>query len=106
MNLKPLLSMLAVTCIPATLAAQKTYSLSSPDGNLHTTVTVGDEIRLRLDAGDTPLLAPSPVAMTLEGGEVLGQNARVVRTKKRAPSIRRSPRPSTRKAGSWSVTTS
>lgn len=82
MNLKPLLLMLGLACIPATLAAQKTYSLSSPDGNLRTTVTVGDEIRLRLDAGDTPLLAPSPVAMTLEGGEVLGQNARVVRTKK------------------------
>lgn len=92
MNLKPLLLMLGLACIPATLAAQKTYSLSSPDGNLRTTVTVGDEIRLRLDAGDTPLLAPSPVAMTLEGGEVLGQNARVVRTK-RVPSIRRSPRP-------------
>lgn len=82
MNFKPLLLMLGLACIPATLAAQKTYSLSSPDGNLRTTVTVGDEIRLRLDAGDTPLLAPSPVAMTLEGGEVLGQNARVVRTKK------------------------
>ena len=82
MNLKPLLLMLGLACIPATLAAQKTYSLSSPDGNLRTTVTVGDQIRLRLDAGDTPLLAPSPVAMTLEGGEVLGQNARVVRTKK------------------------
>lgn len=105
MNLKPLLLMLGLACIPATLAAQKTYSLSSPDGNLRTTVTVGDEIRLRLDAGDTPLLAPSPVAMTLEGGEVLGQNARVS-GRKRVPSIRRSPRPSTRKTGSWSVTTS
>ena len=49
MNLKPLLLMLGLACIPATLAAQKTYSLSSPDGNLRTTVTVGDEIRLRLD---------------------------------------------------------
>lgn len=82
MNLKPLLLMLGLACIPASLAAQKTYSLSSPDGNLRTTVTVGDQIRLALDAGDTPLLAPSPVAMTLEGGEILGQNARVVRAKK------------------------
>ena len=46
MNFKPLLLMLGLACIPATLAAQKTYSLSSPDGNLRTTVTVGDEIRL------------------------------------------------------------
>ena len=82
MNLKPLLLMLGLACIPATLAAQKIYSLSSPDGNLRTTVTVGEEIRVALDAGDTPLLAPSPVSMTLEDGEVLGRNARVVRAEK------------------------
>lgn len=104
MNLKPLLLMLGLACIPATLAAQKIYSLSSPDGNLRTTVTVGEEIRVALDAGDTPLLAPSPVSMTLEDGEVLGRNA-VSSGRKRAPSIGRSPRPSTRKAGSGSVTT-
>ena len=82
MNLKPLLLMLGLACIPATHAAQKIYSLSSPDGNLRTTVTVGEEIRVALDAGDTPLLAPSPVSMTLEDGEVLGRNARVVRAEK------------------------
>ena len=90
---------------PATLAAQKIYSLSSPDGNLRTTVTVGEEIRVVLDAGDTPLLAPSPVSMTLEDGEVLGRNARVVRAEKE---LRRSVDRLAllqEKAGSGSVTT-
>ena len=54
---------------PAASAAPKSYTLSSPDGELQGSVTVGSDLRISLEADGRTVLAPSPVSMTLAGGE-------------------------------------
>jgi len=53
--------------------AQKNYTLTSPDGTLQATVATGSDLRISLSADGETLLAPSPVSMTLGGGESAGQ---------------------------------
>ncbi|KUL15016.1 MAG: Uncharacterized protein XE13_0873 [Proteiniphilum sp. 51_7] len=61
--------------------AQKQYSISSPDGRLTAEVTVGEQLTWSLSHDGTQLIEPSPVSLTLQDGEQLGPNARVVRAK-------------------------
>jgi alpha-glucosidase len=61
--------------------AQKQYSISSPDGRLTAEVTVGEQLTWSLSHDGEQLIEPSPVSLTLQGGEQLGPNARVVRAK-------------------------
>ena len=64
--------------------AQKaqSYSLASPDGALNITVQTGAKVQWSVLHGTTTVLAPSPLSLTLQGGEVLGRNAAVANTKK------------------------
>lgn len=81
MSLKPFFLFLCSLCtLP--LMAQKNYSLTSPDGTLQAAVAVGPDIRISLSADGETLLAPSPVSMTLAGGQTLGANPKVVKTGK------------------------
>ena len=57
----------------ANVWAQKVYELSSPDGKLQATVSVGDQITFALSHESTGVLSASPISMTLETGEVLGK---------------------------------
>ena len=82
MTFKPLLLLLGLACAPAASAAPKSYTLSSPDGELQGSVTVGSDLRISLEADGRTVLAPSPVSMTLAGGETLGHDPRVVRIRK------------------------
>lgn len=82
MTFKPLLLLLGLACAPAASAAPKSYTLSSPDGGLQGSVTVGSDLRISLEADGRTVLAPSPVSMTLAGGETLGHDPRVVRIRK------------------------
>ncbi|WP_419511206.1 glycoside hydrolase family 97 protein [Alistipes sp.] len=83
MTLKPLLLFLCTACaLP--LMAQKNYTLTSPDGTLQATVATGSDIRISLSADGETLLAPSPLGMTLAGGEALGANPKVAKVKKTA----------------------
>ena len=76
MSLKPLF-LFACTLCALPLMAQKNYTLTSPDGTLQATVATGSDLRISLSADGETLLAPSPVSMTLGGGEVLGSNPKV-----------------------------
>lgn len=69
---------------PGSPCGTENYTITSPDGTLQGTVAVDTEIRIALSADGKALLNPSPVAMTLAGGEVLGRDPRVVKAKKRS----------------------
>lgn len=64
------------------LSAQKSYQLQSPDRKLFTIVTVGDNLEFSLAHDGTEVLAPSSVSMTLQSGEILGANPKVLKVKK------------------------
>ena len=48
--------------------AQKTFTLSSPDGKLQTTITTGDELTYDITCNGRQILAASPISMTLDNG--------------------------------------
>ena len=87
MSLKPLF-LFACTLCALPLMAQKNYTLTSPDGTLQATVATGSDLRISLSADGETLLAPSPVSMTLGGGEVLGSNPKVTRVRKNTADAR------------------
>ena len=87
MSLKPLF-LFACTLCALPLMAQKNYTLTSPDGTLQATVAAGSDLRISLSADGETLLAPSPVSMTLGGGEVLGSNPKVTRARKNTADAR------------------
>lgn len=64
------------------LSAQKSYQLQSPDRKLFTIVTVGDNVEFSLAHDGTEVLAPSSVSMTLQSGEILGANPKVLKVTK------------------------
>lgn len=103
MSLKPLF-LFACTLCALPLMAQKNYTLTSPDGTLQATVATGSDLRISLSADGETLLAPSPVSMTLGGGEVLGSNPKSPGPGKIRPT-HGSPRRSTRRAASATTTT-
>ena len=51
------------------------YHVKSPDGKLDLTVQAGPVLRWAVQHEATVVLAPSPIALTLAGGEVLGHKA-------------------------------
>lgn len=77
-----LILMLLIVC--GTTHAQKQYSISSPDGKLTAGITVGEQLTWSLANDDQQLITPSPVSLTLAGGEKLGPDARVLRTKRQS----------------------
>lgn len=75
-------------CLSAILSA-KDYTVVSPDGNLTMTFGVGEKVTYTVKAGDVTLVAPSCIALELEGGLVLGEKPKVssVRKGKKAETI-------------------
>ncbi len=58
--------------------AAESFTLRSPDGTLHARIEIGEELRFSLRAGNRVLLAPSTIALELEGQGVLGQRAELL----------------------------
>ena len=54
--------------------AQKQYQLASPDGKLKTTITAGKQLTYDITFDGQQVLEASPMAMTLDNGEVWGEN--------------------------------
>ena len=54
--------------------AQKQYKLASPDGKLQTTVTTGEQLTYDITLNGQQVLSPSPLSMTLDNGEIWGDN--------------------------------
>ena len=63
----------------AAAAAQKSYTLESPNGTLKTTVTTGPELTYDIACNGRTLLEPSPIALTLDNGTAWGPQARVTK---------------------------
>lgn len=57
--------------------AQRKFQLTSPDGKLESTITVGDKLTYNISCNGKPVLADSPLSMTLADGTVWGDKARL-----------------------------
>ncbi|GAB3641023.1 glycoside hydrolase family 97 protein [Spirosoma arcticum] len=55
----------------------KQYDLKSPDGNLSVHLDAANKLQWSVMHKGQPLIAPSAIALQLEGGDVLGDNARI-----------------------------
>lgn len=64
--------------------AQKTFTLSSPDGKLQTTITAGDKLTYDITCNGRQILAASPISMTLDNGEVWGEKAKLSGTSRKS----------------------
>ena len=71
-----MLASFAAMSIPA-LAADKSYTLTSPDGQLGVTVQAGSQLTYTVSRGGLQLLAPSPISMTLGDGRAFGPGDKV-----------------------------
>ena len=67
---------LCVLCAFSALA-QKQYSLTSPDGKLKTNITTGKQLTYDITFHNQQVLEASPLSMTLDNGEVWGENDKV-----------------------------
>lgn len=62
-----------------TAATCRNYTVTSPSGVLRVTIAAGDTTTYALSVGGVEVLAPSRIALQLEGGTTLGDRARVVK---------------------------
>ena len=100
MTLKQLLLTAAMLlCLPfAAFGAQKTWSLSSPDGRIVTEVSAGDGLRYSISRDGTALLTPSEISMTFEDGSVFGGGDKVRRVRRGSSEVRNIPAMNYKKA--------
>ncbi len=63
---------------PSLLLAQKTFDVKSPDGAIDLKVDVGPKLHWSVQDSGQQIIAPSAIAMQLEGGEVLGDSAKII----------------------------
>ena len=64
-------------------AAPTVETLSSPDGRVVATLTVGDDVRYALVVDGRPALASAPLSLSLSDGRVLGRGTRVLRAERK-----------------------
>ncbi|MBQ9186159.1 MAG: glycoside hydrolase family 97 protein [Bacteroidales bacterium] len=74
-----LIAIAMLAAMQAIAASPKTYTVTSPDGKVKATVTVGEGISYTIDKGENQLLAPSAISMTLSDGIVYGDASDKVR---------------------------
>lgn len=79
--MKKLNLLLTCTCALFALSVQgqKQLLLSSPDGKLKSTITVGDKLTYDISCNGQQVLAPSPISATLDNGKVWGDKARLTK---------------------------
>ena len=80
--MKRVLLLLTALCFIIGAQAQKTFKLSSPDGKLTTTISVGNELTYDITLNGQQVLAPSALSMKLTTGEVWGVKPRLASNKK------------------------
>src|SRR6476659_6366951 len=73
-----------IAFISFTLHAQnnKSFTLSSPDGNIQLKIEVGAKLLWSILHQSTNVLAPSSISLQLQSGESLGDNAKITSSKK------------------------
>ena len=72
--MKKTLFLLVALMVGGILSAQKQYNLQSPDNDITVTIEVGEQITYAVAHGNTCVLAPSAIGMTLNDGTKLGMN--------------------------------
>ena len=79
--MKKLNLLLTCTCafFALSVQAQKQLLLSSPDGKLKSTITVGDKLTYDISCNGQQVLAPSPISAKLDNGKVWGDKARLTK---------------------------
>lgn len=79
--MKKLNLLLTCTCALFALSVQgqKQLLLSSPDGKLKSTITVGDKLTYDISCNGQLVLAPSPISATLDNEKVWGDKARLAK---------------------------
>lgn len=77
--MKRILLLLATMLVLEQVSAQKSYQLLSPNGELKTTISLGEELTYSIEKGDEVMLNASPLALHLMDGTTLGKRARVQR---------------------------
>lgn len=90
MKLLQKVSMLFISIVVANVGnAQKTksFTIFSPDGNLNLNINTGASVQWSVKRGAQVIITPSEISMHLVGGEVIGENLRIISTK--VESIRR-----------------
>jgi alpha-glucosidase len=81
-NMKRALFLLTVLCVSLSAYGQKSYELSSPDGNILVSVRVSDNIYYDITSGDKTLLDGGVLQMQI-GEQVLGAAPKVTGTSTR-----------------------
>ncbi len=76
-----LLILIAMLAVLPIVAAEKSYTLTSPDGRVSATVNVGEKLTYSVGFDGKSILAPSQIALHLLDGEVLGEGDRLAQRK-------------------------
>ena len=76
-NIITFVALMFLFAATSVFANEKTYHLTSPDGHISTSVTVGESIRYSVSRDGQVLIAPSAVSMRLSDGVVFGRNDKV-----------------------------
>lgn len=74
---KTILLLAATAACVLSAQARKTYTLSSPDGRLQTTVVAEDALTYSVTFDGRPVLDSSPLSLTLDNGTTWGADPRV-----------------------------
>lgn len=74
-----LLSVLSVLSVTA--QQLKTFHVLSPDGRIDMELTTGNTISWSVKHSGDLIIAPSPISITLDDGEVLGNNIKIISSK-------------------------
>ena len=59
----------------------KTFTINSPDGNIQLKVEAGEQLQWSVTHQSQTIIVPSTISLTLQTGEVLGQNPRITNSK-------------------------
>src|SRR4051794_19190811 len=72
-----------IVFIAFTLHAQKNkaFTLSSPDDNIQIKIEAGNKLQWSVTHQSTTVLTPSSISLQMQGGEALGDNAKVTSSK-------------------------
>lgn len=70
---------LALVAASTAVAAEKSYTLASPDGRVEAVVAVGEKMTYSVLFDGRSIVAPSHIALQLEGGETLGEGGRLAK---------------------------
>lgn len=75
------LYVVAIVFLSTGIGLAQTIHVKSPDGKIDMSVEIGEKIAWSVKHENTEIIAPSTISLTLVGGVVLGNNAKVINTK-------------------------